>query len=229
MTDCLGGQSFRFEKYLKAFRLSVLLGGIFLLCSFFSEIPENNFSPTNATFSNINSNSITHNAIPLKAALITNSENNTKATSSSALPCILTAAGESTVCNDNGTDDPIDDTYTVFLNPTGTDLSATYSVSGDIIAGNIAYGASIQIGGSFLISSGNLSLSIVDDFDPTCIFNILIAAPQPCSPCPVPYLLCPGDSLEATIQAGLINVQWYLDTGLGACYYSCPGGNCSST
>ena len=98
--------------------------------------------------------------------------------------CSLTDAGVMTTCNDEGTGDPSDDTFTVTLNPTGSGIGGSYSVSGDITASNIAYGSAQAVGGSFLISGGDLTITITDDATGTCtLVDVLVAAPAPCSTC----------------------------------------------
>ncbi|MEZ4913236.1 MAG: hypothetical protein R2798_04175 [Chitinophagales bacterium] len=98
--------------------------------------------------------------------------------------CSLTDAGVMTVCDDAGTGDPSDDTFTVTLNPTGSGIGGTYSVSGDITAANIAYGSAQAVGGSFLISGGDLTITITDDATGTCtLVDVVVPAPAPCSTC----------------------------------------------
>lgn len=110
-----------------------------------------------------------------------------EATNSSAgcvLPvCTLTAGGEVvSACDDGGTsDDPSDDTYTFTVNPTGTDLGATYTVSGGAAAGGLAYGAPSAPFGPFLISAGAVTVTITDDADPDCTLEVTITPPLACS------------------------------------------------
>ena len=101
--------------------------------------------------------------------------------------CMLTGAGlEVSVCNDNGTDDTVaDDFYTFSLNPVGVNLGTTYSVSGDVMATNVAYGSATTFnnsGNNFLISAGNLTLTITDDASGDCqIVDLEVVAPMSCS------------------------------------------------
>ncbi len=128
--------------------------------------------------------------------------------------CNITASGSATNCDDENTSDENDDTFTVTLNPTGSGLGSTYSVSGDIMASNVPYGSAQQVGGSFLISGGNLTITITDDANGTCqLVDEVIVAPAPCSAAcpPNEYTICDNDSNAAdlTADAGFSNYIWY--------------------
>ena len=105
------------------------------------------------------------------------------APSTCSTTCNLTSAGlTNIVCNDQGTPSiSTDDTFSFDLNPTGTNLGATYSVSGGYTQAGISYGSATTFTGS-LISNGNLTITITDDADPACqIIDILVTAPATCS------------------------------------------------
>ncbi|MBT8271366.1 MAG: hypothetical protein KJO25_04900, partial [Bacteroidia bacterium] len=105
------------------------------------------------------------------------------ASASVCASCNLTGSGLSNIiCNDNGTSsDPSDDTFTFDLNPAGTDLGATYSVSGDVTQANVAYGAATNFG-PFPIAGGDLTITITDDVDGSCqIIDLAVTAPATCS------------------------------------------------
>jgi hypothetical protein len=98
--------------------------------------------------------------------------------------CLLTAGPTPyTTCNDNGTPaDPSDDTYSVSINPSGVGTGTTYSVTGDIVKANQAYGTANVIATGLLISAGGKTISIIDDTKADCeLLNIRIDAPAPCS------------------------------------------------
>ncbi len=96
--------------------------------------------------------------------------------------CNITDAGVEVTCIDNGTpNDTSDDRFTISLNPLGSDLANSYSVSGDISASGLTYGNAIQIGGTFLIADGSKSIILIDDNDPSCQFSVDAVAPTPCS------------------------------------------------
>ncbi|WP_304504274.1 cytochrome c3 family protein [Aestuariivivens sp. NBU2969] len=96
--------------------------------------------------------------------------------------CNLTASGLTNItCNDNGTSsDPNDDVFYFDLNPTGTLLGATYSVSGDVAQSGISYGSATNFG-PYPISGGNLSITITD-VSTDCSFGpFTVTAPASCS------------------------------------------------
>jgi hypothetical protein len=96
--------------------------------------------------------------------------------------CELESAGAIATCDDNGTpDDATDDTYTFTLNPIGSRLGNSYSISGDITDSNLPYGTNSNSFGPFLINGGSKNIIITDDNDGTCDFETVIAAPATCS------------------------------------------------
>ncbi|QQS29848.1 MAG: SprB repeat-containing protein [Sphingobacteriales bacterium] len=101
--------------------------------------------------------------------------------------CELLDAGIVVVCNDNGTTyTQTDDYFNVLIHPTGNGLSNTYSVSGDITANNISYGVPYQVSLNYLITGGNLIITITDDISNSCqLLDVPVIAPGPCSNCPV--------------------------------------------
>ncbi|WP_242135056.1 cytochrome c3 family protein [Aestuariivivens marinum] len=97
--------------------------------------------------------------------------------------CNLNASGLTNIlCNDNGTPgNSADDTFSFDLNPTGTNLGTTYSVSGDVNQSGISYGSATNFSG-YLITNGNLTITITDDLDGTCqLVDVLVTAPSHCS------------------------------------------------
>ncbi len=69
-------------------------------------------------------------------------------------------------CISQGTPDSLDDAFTFIVNPNGMGLGATYSISGDITASNIAYGTSYVAdngGTGFLKQDGGVKVIITDD------------------------------------------------------------------
>ena len=100
--------------------------------------------------------------------------------SSGTTDCTLSDVGLVITCNDNGTADQTDDTYTVTINPQGTDLSTSYIVTGDINGNGFSYGTDNNLG-TFLITDGNKTISIIDDSGNCQLDNIAITAPEPCS------------------------------------------------
>ncbi|MDB2385268.1 Ig-like domain-containing protein [Polaribacter sp.] len=102
-------------------------------------------------------------------------------TSDGTLPCSLTDSGlTNIVCDNEGTSSRTDDTFTFQLNPTGSETATTYSVSGDVTATNVPYGATTTFG-PYLISNGDLTITIIDDGtnEVACeIADITVTAPN---------------------------------------------------
>jgi hypothetical protein len=97
----------------------------------------------------------------------------------------LAANVDDIVCSDNGTPDQTDDLYTFTLNPTGSGLGTTYSVTGAITLTGLSYGTTTVIG-PFNIADGPVTISIVDEDGAGCqTRNIVVNPPQACSCLPV--------------------------------------------
>ena len=84
-------------------------------------------------------------------------------------------------CDDQGTSDQNDDTFSfdVLVTGTNTSNSWTATVNGQTFTGN--YGASVTIG-DFPISDGDITITFVDNDDPDCTATLTVPAPDPCSP-----------------------------------------------
>ncbi len=107
-----------------------------------------------------------------------------------SLSCTITAALSNVQCDDGGTNDPSDDTYTFDVLVTGQNTGATWMTSGGITG---TYGT-ITTAGPFLISGGDQILDIVDAADASCTTQVIAQAPATCSP-------------TCTITAVISNVQ----------------------
>ena len=84
------------------------------------------------------------------------------------------------VCSNNGTTGlSSDDTFTFSINPTGIDLSGTFSITGDITRSNLWYGRPINLG-PYPVLEGTLNLIITDDFN-SCSVEISVTPPGTCS------------------------------------------------
>ncbi len=121
--------------------------------------------------------------------------------------CSITSANVTNIaCNDNNTSSQADDYFTFDINPMGTDIGASYSISGDYTASFLSYGAptSIDNGGQgFLITDGNLALSIADDLDPACNFALTVSAPASCST----FDPCTNDFVLTGIENGIADYE----------------------
>ncbi|MFK7925207.1 MAG: cohesin domain-containing protein [Bacteroidia bacterium] len=111
--------------------------------------------------------------------------------------CTLTDAGLSNVsCNDNGTpNDPTDDFITFSLNPTGANIGASYSVSGDVSFANVSYGPFSFLTLPGTAGQGDLNITLTDVSDPSCQLSVNISDPGTCS-----------NSCDIT-ASGLSNIQ----------------------
>lgn len=99
-------------------------------------------------------------------------------------PCALTDTGINTiVCDDNGTpSDPTDDIYTFLLNPIGSNLGTGYNVVvGATSYGPYAYGSNSTAIGTFPISAGDVSFTLIDIDNPLCTLAGTATAPSTCS------------------------------------------------
>ncbi|MCB0704182.1 MAG: T9SS type A sorting domain-containing protein [Saprospiraceae bacterium] len=95
--------------------------------------------------------------------------------------CNLDVPVISAVCNDNGTpSDPSDDTFEFTIEVTGANTAGTYSITGDYVAGNLAYGVAYTFG-PFNIADGDLILTITDGDDANCQTIGVVTAPATCS------------------------------------------------
>ncbi len=92
-------------------------------------------------------------------------------------------------CNNEGTiGNTADDTFTFSLNPTGTILASTYSVSGDVTAAGISYGVVTTFdngGAGFLMTGGDLNITITDDNSGSCALVETVLAPAACATCSI--------------------------------------------
>jgi hypothetical protein len=100
--------------------------------------------------------------------------------------CSLTDAGlANVVCNSNGTSDTSDDYISFALNPVGNGLSAGYSVMvsvGSIDPDTAAYGGATSFSlnpGS--AGAGDVTVTITDLADPSCMISVVVTDPGTCS------------------------------------------------
>ena len=102
--------------------------------------------------------------------------------------CNIASSGFSTqLCNDNGTSaDDTDDYISFVLNPTGSTLASTYSVS--VSSGSITPNSGINYGGPIAFTlqngsagAGNVTVTIIDDVDGACTFAVPITDNGDCS------------------------------------------------
>ncbi|MBI1228023.1 MAG: hypothetical protein GC192_22515 [Bacteroidetes bacterium] len=94
--------------------------------------------------------------------------------------CQISDPGVTTYCLDNGTADPFDDEWYAVINPTGTGLGSSFSISGFIQEANLPYGQPFTTGLYAAAISTYLDLTLTDDAN-GCSIDLLIDNPGTCS------------------------------------------------
>ncbi len=85
-------------------------------------------------------------------------------------------------CNDNDTpSDDLDDIYYYYIIGSGVNVGGTYSISGGDTQSDLTYNIEQGPFGPFDISSGGLTLTIVDIDDPGCTLEVPVNSPTSCS------------------------------------------------
>jgi len=131
--------------------------------------------------------------------------------------CFIEADLFNVVCDDNGTEDPTDDTYTFIILAEGQNVGAGW-IADDPNGTTGFYGAFVTFG-PYLISDGGFVLTLMDEDDPSCLFSLEVVPPLPCSePCILdvgingPTSICEGDVaiLEAFSSGanGSVYYEW---------------------
>lgn len=135
--------------------------------------------------------------------------NNNPACSPVMPVCDIASLGLSaSACNDAGTtaeDNSADgdDTFTLTINPTGTDLGATYTISGDV-TGSGTYGTPFVVTPDLPADGATITVTITDDTDTTCTLTETISAPAACS------MDSPTTDIPTLSQWGLITLMLAL-------------------
>jgi uncharacterized repeat protein (TIGR01451 family) len=111
--------------------------------------------------------------------------------------CSIAATATNIVCDDNGTEDPIDDTFTFDLSVSGINVGAStgWNTVGDIVANGI-YPATVTLG-PFLHSDGALTFTVRDNIG-DCSVELTVEPPTDV------IIDCPDDVSELTFDR---NVQ----------------------
>lgn len=94
-------------------------------------------------------------------------------------PCSITADVSNIVCDNQGTNDPSDDTFTFTLFVDGENTSVGWQVQGDPTVNSFL--TPIELG-PFLISGGDILLNLSDAENPNCSLQVQVTAPPSCSP-----------------------------------------------
>ena len=139
-------------------------------------------------------------------------------------PCDILDVVAVTNCNDEGTGDPLDDTFSVQITVTGTNVT-TFSVSGDPTVTGLAYGVQHTILTGQLITGGAVNLVITDSMDTNCTTNITVSPPPSCSDCQITDV----QVLTQCIEPGTPSTSddtfsvWVYAEGTGVSTYAVSG------
>jgi hypothetical protein len=96
-------------------------------------------------------------------------------------PCEITLGATMAICNDNGTPNiPGDDFWMASIEPSGTGLGSTFSISGDIQGSNLAYGQA-HLFGPFSFTPGNFQDFTITDDQNGCSKDFNLNHSSPCS------------------------------------------------
>lgn len=159
---------------------------------------------------------------------------------SCAAVCAITASGLTAVaCNDNGTPSlPSDDYITFSLNPSGTALGSGYNVTGTpgtvtLLNGdpatNVPYGNATQFRmQNGAAGNGNVSLSIQDVSNSTCLFNQALTDPGACSSAACGLNITAATTTPETCPGnnnGTLTIAATCPACVGAIEYSINGTN----
>ena len=150
--------------------------------------------------------------------------------SSCSTTCNLTSAGETLeTCNPNDTNSNSSDDYITFsLNPTGSNLGATYSVTANnggtvsLADGGAAMGVNYGSATAFRLQNGsangstNYTITLTDVSDGNCTVTTTVMQAS-CSLCvgATTYNVCSNgtNSITLTADAGYTNYQWFNEAG----------------
>lgn len=141
--------------------------------------------------------------------------------------CTLNAPTIQATCDDNGTADPGDDTFTYTIEVSGTGTGASYSISGDDTQNALAYNTLNGPFGPFPISGGDLTITITDDNSATCqLLNETVMAPAVCSVpnCGITITATSISSCVAGSFDAVLTVDWMDAPITGNFEYSVDGG-----
>ncbi len=108
-----------------------------------------------------------------------NDEDDSDPATFTVAPCEITDLGIETICNDDGSPYLIeDDTYTILIQPTGTSLGNTYSITGDITASNLDFGPGHSIGGIYSVPNDEpVTITVTSDETGCTVVDYVIPVP----------------------------------------------------
>lgn len=102
--------------------------------------------------------------------------------------CTINTPTVTTQCDDNGSgSDASDDTFSFNITTTGTDVGSNYTIqTGADTFANVPYNTESGPYGSYLITGGDITLTLTDGADNSCqLPNVSVTAPAACSSAPV--------------------------------------------
>ncbi|WP_211356804.1 DUF7507 domain-containing protein [Phaeodactylibacter luteus] len=94
--------------------------------------------------------------------------------------CNLDANILNMACDDQGTADPLDDTYAFDLVIHGSHVGETWTAENGTAG---TFGDTISFG-PYLIAEGNVTFNVTPDANDNCVLTVLVTAPHPCSVAP---------------------------------------------
>ncbi len=135
--------------------------------------------------------------------------------------CSATEVHANPICNDNGTQDPDDDYFTIEITGTINNGSGQYLVRvNSFVTSTIASGSPVNIigdgqGGNPLLEADGTTIytfRVEDANDNTCFTEFTLGAVDHCSSCtPEEYTICDDDSNSAMLtgEPGYSNYVWF--------------------
>jgi uncharacterized repeat protein (TIGR01451 family) len=146
-------------------------------------------------------------------------------------PCAITITSQVFDCNDMGTPEAADDTFSAFFAATGTNTGDcfTYNLNGEALTGT--YGIPIFLN-DLLVANGNVVIDVVDCNSPDCTVQLTLVTPAPCSQEECQLTLgttsttCEGDNFTVSIPVTAVaGTSWVAIDNNGDTYNGAYGEN----
>lgn len=130
--------------------------------------------------------------------------------------CEITLGATTAICDDNGTPNITgDDFWMASIEPSGTGLGSTFSISGDIQGSNLAYGQA-HLFGPFNVAVGNYQDFTITDDQNGCSKDFNLIQSSPCSNNPNAYII----DLELSLAQPNTNPAQYSNYAVTATIYN---------
>lgn len=133
--------------------------------------------------------------------------------------CVINAPVIVSSCTNNGTpSDSADDVFSYIINASGANTAISYNISDNDTRTGVLYDQDSASFGDFPISSGNLSLTLTDTDDSSCLLSdVVVTAPATCSDVAITYDFGDApDSYGTTLAAGGAQHQINANLSMGA-------------